>query len=125
MSTIGNQSMGFEVGNLNVSLDGVTTGLVAGDIGNAFGVPPQSGRMLLPYNWTWSILQRGTTFATIQVDLEGSIDQVNWFQLDSDTAVAAFALRHVVYKPVRFIRAHLVAATGGDGTSNVVVGITA
>lgn len=125
MSTTGAQDQAFETGCLNVSLDGVKQGIAAGDVGIAFGIATRYGHSLLPNNFTWTVVQAGTALSTIQVDLQGSIDGIRWYQIDTTTSVAVFQMRHVVYKPVRFIRAVLVAATGGDGTSTSIVGITA
>lgn len=125
MSTTGAQDQAFETGCLNVSLDGVNQGIAQGDVGTAFGIATRHGHSLLPNNFTWTVTQAGTAAATMQADLQGSIDQINWYALDSTTTVAAFQMRHVTYKPVRFIRVKLITLTGGDGTTAISSGITA
>ena len=71
------------------------------------------------------IMQDHTVQATITgapsavtVDLEGSLDGDNWFQLGTHpfTAgelTAAQAMFHVVEKPVRYVRLNLTTLTGG------------
>lgn len=64
-------------------------------------------------DWTWMILTDASASAAT-VDLEGSIDGSNWFALDSWSGTGN-TLRHVVNKPVRYIRA--VVSDMGDATS--------
>lgn len=125
MSTTGAQDQAFETGCLNNSIDGVNQGIAQGDIGIAYGLATRWGHDLLPHIFTWTVIQAGTAPATIQVDLQGSIDGINYFALDSTTTVSSFQMRHIAYKPIRFIRAKLTTLTGGDGTTAIKVGITA
>lgn len=66
---------------------------------------------------TWTIILTGAP-ATLQVDLEGSIDGTNWFPLDSYTGLIT-AMRHVVNKAIRQIRANLITLTGVNPTVTV------
>ena len=51
---------------------------------------------------TWHILTDASA-SNITVKLQGSIDNSNWFDLDEYTGTAN-TMRHVVNKPVRYIR---------------------
>jgi len=66
--------------------------------------------------WTWVIItDASATSATVR--LEGSIDNEYWFALDEWTGTGN-TMRHVVNKPVRYIRANVVDM--GDATSITV-----
>ena len=66
----------------------------------------------LPSNHTWDIAFTGTA-STVSVKLQGSIDNSSWFDLDTSTSTTASTMRHVVNKPVNYIRANLVTFTNG------------
>ena len=66
----------------------------------------------LPHAHTWQIDFTGTA-STISVKLQGSIDNSNWFDLDTSTSTTASIMRHVVNKPINYIRANLVTFTNG------------
>jgi len=66
--------------------------------------------------WTWVVLTDASASA-VTVRLEGSIDNSNWFTLDEWSGTGN-TTRHVVNKPVRYIRA--VVADMGDATSITV-----
>lgn len=61
----------------------------------------------------------GTVIATdVTLDLEGSLDGITWFQLQShafsvDEIAAQGAMFHVTGKLVEFIRLNLITLTGG------------
>jgi hypothetical protein len=69
----------------------------------------------------------GTVVATaVTVDLEGSLDDTTWFQLARHAFSAAeitaeSAMFHVVDKPVRYVRANLIALTGGTAPTVTVL----
>jgi len=66
--------------------------------------------------WTWVIItDASATSATVR--LEGSIDNEYWFALDEWTGTGN-TMRHVVNKPVRYVRANVVDM--GDATSITV-----
>ena len=79
---------------------------------------------LLNYNTchTWVILPVGSPSA-VGVFLEGSLDDVNWFDLDASTVTAAAGeMRHVTNKGVKYIRANLRTITyTGSPAANVTV----
>ena len=66
--------------------------------------------------WTWTVVSDASATA-LTVNLEGSIDGTNWFVLDTYTGTAN-TMRHVVNKPVRYIRANVTSM--GDATSITV-----
>lgn len=65
-------------------------------------------------NHTWQTKIDGTP-SVVDVDLEGSLDGVNFFALDTSTSTTG-EMRHIANKAVKFIRINLVAFTFG-GTS--------
>ncbi len=109
-------------------------GLAHGDTGkslNAATVTGPGDDFALPHfiigaqleKLTWEIVITGAPTA-IQVDLQGSLDGVNWYQIDTYNTVAN-TLRFVVDKRVRFVRANLITLTGGTSptvTANIFAG---
>lgn len=67
---------------------------------------------------TWEIVVTGAP-ATVSITLQGSIDGTNWYTLDTSTTTTS-EMRHVVNKPVRFIRANLGTLTGGTSPTVTV-----
>ena len=73
----------------------------------------------VPSNHALQVSMGGTVIATgVVVDLEGSLDDVTFFQLarftlDAGEIAAGGALFHVADKPVCFIRANLISLVGG------------
>ena len=73
----------------------------------------------IPSQHTVAATMGGTVVATaVTVDLEGSIDDTTWFQLarhvfSAGEISAEAAMFHVIDKPVRYVRANLIALTGG------------
>jgi len=63
--------------------------------------------------WTWQVISDSSATAH-DVRLQGSIDNSNWFDLDQSNTTGN-EMRHVVNKPVRYIRANVVDM--GDATS--------
>lgn len=78
----------------------------------------------LPRIFTWQVLVSGGVYSALNVVLEGSLDGTNWFTLDTSTTVGG-ETRHVVDKPVIFIRARKVSSTTSSGTPLVTVSIAA
>jgi len=96
----------LDFGYPNTSLDAATgTGA-----GTSFAVVPRGNNA--PRTFAWDIIRSGTV-STLQVDIQGSLDGTNWFQLDTYNTPGADTLRFIVDKPVYAIRANLVILTGG------------
>jgi hypothetical protein len=66
----------------------------------------------LPTNHTWQVIYTGTA-TVVDVKLQGSMDDSNWFDLDTYDTASSPTMRHVVNKPVNYIRANLVTFTNG------------
>lgn len=64
---------------------------------------------------TWQQVISGTPSA-VSVAIQGSIDNSNWFDLDTSTSTTS-AMRHIVNKPVRYIRGKLTTFTNGTSMS--------
>lgn len=104
----------YELGQYFTSLNAATVanGGVAGD---NVGVGPIYHGRATPAQITWEVLLSASP-TTITVNLEGSLDGTNWYQLDQTTTVQATQARSVVYKPFRFYRINQTVATGAAGT---------
>ena len=62
---------------------------------------------------TWQV-NSDSSATPPEVKLQGSLDNVNWFDLDT-SSVTGNEMRHVVNKPVRYLRAYVMDM--GDATS--------
>ena len=69
------------------------------------------GNNQLPNRWIWEMTSTGSATG-LRVDIEGSFDGTNWYQVDTSTTTTNY-MRWVVDKPVPYIRANLVTLTGG------------
>ena len=96
---------GYKNGLTVTSLNAVA---VAGN-GDEFALPAIG--LEYPDKFTWQIITTGPP-TSVQVDLQGSIDNSNWFSVDSSVNVSG-ELRHVVNKAVKFLRVKLVSIAGG------------
>lgn len=92
-----------------VSLDNVS----AAGIGHTYALPPPTTGVPVVVTWSYEIT--GGPPATIQVDLEGSLDGLVWYVLDTSVTVGS-VMRHVANKPVIFLRQRLVSIGAGGGT---------
>jgi hypothetical protein len=111
-------------GQLNVSLP-PTGAQAAVGIGQGFAVPgDNAGR-----DYTWDLIITGTAPATLEVDLEESLDQAFTIatqqpgvaaaaQMDTFAGVAS-TTRHVSNKQTVFVRLNIITLTGGDGTTRI------
>jgi hypothetical protein len=101
---------GAAFGQVTTSLDKVTATGAGASV-----QPPAASRN---YTWNTSFLTAGPTSLT--VNLEGSLDGVYWYTLDTSTsnsytsATSSGEMRHVVFKPVLFLRCNLAAYTQGS-----------
>lgn len=92
---------------------------------NTAGLEAYLQQSVLPRRIAWDVLL-GTpaNISSMSILLEGSLNGVDWFTLDTYTTVAN-TLRHIVDKPVRYLRANISAiAINTDTDSTVEVGIS-
>lgn len=66
----------------------------------------------------WEIVVTGAPTAS-EVHLQGSLDNTNWYTLDTSTTTSS-ELRFVVDKPVRFVRANWISVSGGTAPTVTV-----
>ena len=71
-----------------------------------------------PLHYTWTTLTTGSP-ASVTVNIEGSIDGTNFYQLDQSVNTSG-ELRSIANKPVRWIRANLATLTGGTAPTVTV-----
>ena len=82
---------------------------------------------MIPSEHTVQAKMGGAVVATaVTVDLEGSLNDTDWFQLarhafSAGDITAEGAMFHVQDKPVRFVRANLITLTGGTTPSVTVL----
>jgi len=95
-----------DFGYPNTSLDAATT-LGAG----ASFACGQRGNIALK-QFAWDVIRAGTVTA-LQVDLEGTLNGIDWLQVDSYNTPSADTLRFVVDKPLRALRANIINLVGG------------
>jgi hypothetical protein len=96
-----------------------------GQLGNylAFGADP-SANLPIPANYSiaWSISGTAPTACTFRV--EGSIDGINWFGLDTtypaSTSCLTAGAESIAFKPFPYMRINVPTYTQGDGTTAVV-----
>jgi hypothetical protein len=112
-------------GQLNVSLPGLNQA-AAGQIGQPFAIPGDAAAR----DYTWDLVITGTAPATLEVDLEESLDSAFTIanqqpgvatagQMDSFAGVAS-TTRHVTNKQTNFVRLNIIALTGGDATTRIL-----
>ena len=99
-------AIAFPLGTTAQILSAAATGA-----GQAYAVPAKA--------YTWQTIVTGTP-TTIAINLEGSMDGVNFAQIDT-SALAGGELRSVANKPVAFIRANLATLTGGTAPTVTVI----
>lgn len=92
------------------------------------GTLPQYAGPGTPRNLRWYYKITGTVPATLTVNLEGNdisdtAADADWELLDQGTTAAGEPGRNVVNKNPLFVRAKVSAATGGDATTKIEVGI--
>lgn len=117
-------TQGLLAGQPGVSLP--AQGQAAVSIGQPFALPGSTSG----HDLTWDLQISGTAPATLEVDLEGALDQAfavatqnpgaaSGAQLDTYTGVVS-TMRHVTNKQVNFVRLNIITLTGGDGTTRIM-----
>jgi len=71
-----------------------------------------------PLHFTWTTQTTGSP-ASITINLEGSIDGTNWYQLDQSVATTG-EMRTVINKAVRWLRINLTGLASGSVTATVM-----
>ncbi len=94
-------------GEVFTSLNAATA-VGAGDVA-AIGGPAALGGV--PRKIAWEKRVTGGP-AAVQVDIEGSLDNSNWYQLDTENTTGN-TFREITQRGAKFIRARLVTLTGG------------
>lgn len=95
----------------------------ANGAGDSFGLVASGDYTRLPKDFIWEVLVSGGVYSALSVNLEGSLDNVNWYTLDSSTATGGEA-RAVLNKPFRYVRGNKVSSTTSSGTPVVTVRFT-
>jgi hypothetical protein len=106
---LANAQTSYQTGQVATSLNAVA----ATGAGAAFSLPMRDSGY--PSVFTWQMVYTGTPSA-ITATLQGSIDNVNWFVLDTSTSTAG-EMRSVAQKPVRFLRCNISAYTVNSSTA--------
>jgi hypothetical protein len=95
----------------------ILNGATATGAGTAYKMQLSAMNPQFPLRVAWCKTVSGTV-STCTVNLEGSLDGTNFFQLDTDNTTAA-TLKWVSDKPVLWIRANVTTLTGAGATVNV------
>lgn len=89
--------------------------------GTAAAVPQYAGIALAP-SLTWEVKLNGTAAAALQIDIQGSMDNINWFQIDT-SAVTASGAYFISNKNVLFVRANVISITTPNGNYTVYIDV--
>lgn len=111
-------------GQVGISLPGAAQP-VAG-AGQAFAIPQAD----CGHDLTWDLVITGTAPATLEVDLEESLDQAFTIangqpgvagaaQMDTFAGLVS-TTRHVTNKQTLFVRLNIIAITGADSTTRIL-----
>jgi len=88
------------------------TDATATGAGDEFMMHPILGGQL-PESFVWDVVLTYTVIPTgLRVDLEGTMDGTNWYQLDTWTTVGS-TIRTVTGKKAIGVRSNLITLTGG------------
>jgi hypothetical protein len=102
--------------NVNVAVGGTPTQALT-TLLNAVAVPTVGATLDMTYllsKHTWEIVVTGGP-ANETTNLEGSINGTTWYILDTSNTVTA-EMRHVVNKPVRYVRGNCTVLPSGTVT---------
>lgn len=91
--------------------------------GDSVGFVQRSGSQL-PTSFTWDVLISGGTVSALNVTIEASSDNTNWFTLDTSTNTSG-EMRQITDTPARYLRAKIVTRTVATSTPIIEVGIYA
>lgn len=99
--------MGIDITGLGLKEPvAVTTAHVLYHLGTFSGAGVGEPAEIRAERYTWQIITSGN----YHIVLEGSIDGTNWFPLDEVTGSGS-VMRHIVNKPIRFVRANVLSTS--------------
>jgi hypothetical protein len=99
-------------GQVNTILN-AATGTGAGAAFQVFLSRPGYGNYSTSFAWQVNV---AGTFSALSVNLEGSLDGVNWTTLSNITAVGG-SMEVVANAPIGYLRANVVTFTGGTSVT--------
>jgi hypothetical protein len=111
MANATNALRSLERGADNLSLDGVNSGVAAGDVGVTYALVAYAGRGVLD-NWLGLQIDISGSPTGVLVTLLGSIDGVNYYTIQTYNATTG-GLYFVSGFTARFVRTVLTTLTGG------------
>lgn len=76
-------------------------------------------RFYAPRTHTFQVVVTGSP-ASCTIDLEGSLDNSNWFSLSGNQTCTSNVMFHVTDRPVVFVRGNLSALSGGSSPTVTV-----
>jgi hypothetical protein len=91
---------------------------------DSYALPVVSGQV--PPRLTWVVTFKTAAPTAQTTNLEGSLDNVNWYTLDSSTNLdytsdtVSGEMLHITNKPVKFVRANLATYTAGSNAGVTV-----
>ncbi len=80
-----------------------------------------SGIYILPgimHRYTWTVALSAAP-ASASTTFHGSLDGIFWDILDTNTSVATMSMRHIVDKPVRYLRSNVADIGAGPATATI------
>lgn len=89
------------------------TGVTATGAGQSFAVQFPYGRPE-PRIYAWEAFFPGTAPASLTLNLEGSLDNQHWYQLDTTSSTTS-AIKWALDKPANYVRANLASITTPGG----------
>lgn len=94
------------------------TATTTGQLGNYYAF--DLGRIPLTFTVSWSV--QGTAPSACTFNAEGSLDGTNWFYLESASGISCTAsgMEAITYKPVRYLRIHVLTYTAATGSNGVL-----
>lgn len=111
MANATNAQQSLERGADNIALDGVNSGIAAGDVGVTFALVAYAGRGVLD-NWLGLQIDISGGPTGVLVTLNGSIDGVNFYPIQTYNATTG-GLYFVANFAARFVQPVLTTLTGG------------
>lgn len=105
----------YEPGGVNVLANALALGVSV--TGLSMGLPAKNTGDITEYTWT---IKYSAAPTAPDVRLQGSLDDITYFDLDTYTGTTD-TMRHVISKPVRYLRVFYAAGSGANVTVKVYV----